>query len=504
MRQIDTCSALKHVRDVLRRLPLRLMLFAVLPLLLASFAGGYWLLRSLEREFERRMQEDVQMVARALHLPLTHAMERNRDGSIQKSLQSAFEIGRVYGAYLYNRHGELVASFGRVRSPADQGDVDKVLEDGQRRGGYGSVGGQSVYSYFVPLGDEDSGRMLGLLQITRRARDFDELMHTLRIQAFSILGVAAILMTVIVLVGYYGAAGRALARLAASMQRVETGDRAHRAAGGGPREIQTVASSLNAMLDSIEGAHERIRREQESRAQLEAELRQSEKLAAIGRLAGGVAHELGTPLSVVDGRMQRALRHAELEPRLRSSLQAVRSEVRRMERIVRQLLDFGRNHSSRRSDVSVARLVSTVQHGCEDAFDGEVRVEFEAGDGIVSNVDPVRLEQALRNLVENATQAARQLVEVGARRERGSIVFQVDDDGPGVPAELVSRLFEPFFTTKRGQEGTGLGLAIAYAVAQEHGGAIDVGDSHLGGARFSLWLPAASSDARSIGKAASA
>lgn len=472
-------------------LPWRLLFFAVLPLLGAVCVGGWLVLGSLEGEFEHRLQENVEMVARALQRPVSRALQFGETTSIEEALASARRIGHVYGAYLYDEEGNLVASVGRTHDKSEEARVVAVLDEGRRTGEYGDVGGRPVYSYFVPLSD-DAGRNLGLLQITRRKRDFREFFSRLRMRAVAIVGAGAGVMTVIVLLGYHGAVGRALSRLRESMRRVENGERAHRAVVDGPREVGALAHTLNDMLDSMERTQEAIRRERETRAAIEKRLQQSEKLAAIGQLAAGVAHELGTPLSIIDGRAQRALRDPTLTERVRLSLEEARGEVRRMTHIVRQLLDFARPSAGTRHPMSPYHVL--VDATCvlrEEAERRQVRVTALTGkdSGWVVEANAARVSQALVNLVRNAIQAARSQVAVGWRGDARGITFVVDDDGPGVAVGVRPRLFEPFFTTRSVDEGTGLGLAIAYSVAEEHGGGLDVGTSELGGARFELHLP---------------
>jgi signal transduction histidine kinase len=310
------------------------------------------------------------------------------------------------------------------------------------------------------------------------------------------LGSGLALIIGVVLIGYYWAVGSALNRLRRSMERVQDGNRAHRAEKAGPKEISVLAEALNDMLDATDEAESQMREEQESRIELEKRLQRSKRLAAIGQLAAGVAHELGTPLSVIRGRAQRTLRSPNLPAKIVRSFEETQREVGRMESIVRQLLDFARPASHSKRPVAPRKLLHDVMLRVEeDLRNGRVSVEVRpGGSDRRMEVDPSQAVQAITNLTENAIQAARSRVRLAwrEREKEGCGAIIVDDDGEGIGPEVSVHLFEPFFTTKPVGEGTGLGLAIAHSIARENGGRIDVGESPLGGARFELILPLSS------------
>jgi two-component system, NtrC family, sensor kinase len=469
-------------------LSVRLAVFVVLPLTALLLIGGGLIVNAVEGSFEHRLQREVQMVARALRLPVGEALREGRDARLARTLESALSIGRVYGAHVYDERGQLVASVGHggVDVHAHAGSDDS----GRTVGGYERAGGKQVYAYFVPLLDPGD-RIIGTLQVTRNRRDFREFMTRIRTKGFVLIGGGLLLVVVVVILGYHGAIGRSLLSFTGSIRRVEDGDREHRASIRRPNEVAAVADSFNSMLDSIALAHEQVREEQASRAVLEKELRQSEKLAAVGRLATGLAHELGTPLSVVDGHAQRALRDRDLRPDLSRSLHVVRREVERMTMLVRQLLDYGRIERQRPARVMAQQLAGSARAALEqEARARGVNVELVSSRDTPVWVNETRLHQALVNLLKNAIQAARGRVRMSWRSGEHCVVFTVDDDGPGISPAARGRLFEPFFTTKDVHEGTGLGLAIVESVANEHGGTVRAAVSDHGGARLVLEIPA--------------
>ena len=170
----------------------------------------------------------------------------------------------------------------------------------------------------------------------------------------------------------------------------------------------------------------------------------------------------------------------------------IRQEVRRVEHIIHQLLDFGRHNNIDRRKVSAGQLVCMAASALQEKSDRlNVLVTTSGPEPAPElSVDPPLIERALTNLMRNAMEAAPDgRVEVSWFETKSGVGFAVDDDGPGVQESNRDRLFEPFFTTKETGEGTGLGLAVVHGIVEEHGGNIDVGTSRWGGARLTIILP---------------
>lgn len=472
-------------------LRLALIAYVIVPLMLAVGAISYIALHVFEHHIKERMEEDVELVARAIRLPLSRALERDRVGSMEETLESAFSINRVYGAYVYDANGEMISAAGGGNVSPDRSRLTELAESGDRQGGYEEISGRAIYSYFVPLMDS-GGRSNGLLQVTRRASDIEGTVERLRWEAAGFLVVALMLMIGLVLYGHHGAIGKHLSRLGKSMARVERGDHAHRVPVRGPAEIAALGEGLNTMLDSIVRAEEEIQERRAAQASLERRLRHAEKLAAIGQLSAGVAHELGTPLSVIGGKAQRTLRREDISDGLASTLEDIRTEVQRMERIVRQLLDFGRRNTLQRRRITADRMAMMAANSVRE---GEG--QNGAALGVTGpkpppqlSVDPVLMERVLVNLLKNAKEATPEgRVRLSWFSNEENVGFVVEDDGPGIEEDHKSRLFEPFFTTKKVGEGTGLGLAVVHGIVEEHGGRVEVGTSELGGAAFTITIP---------------
>ena len=473
-----------------------LVLKVVIPLVAIMFGFSYLMLWTVERNSERRLQEEVELVARAVRLPLSDSLERKHDRTIQQVLESVLGVGRVYGAYLYDDEGELVAYAGAMQPDQDQSSIQELTEDGRRRGGYQRIGGREVYSYFLPL-EQSGGRINGLLQVTRRWSDFERDTRRLRFIAGISSGLLSLVAVGIVLLGHWSAIGRHLQQLTQSMARVAAGDRQHRAPRSGPREIAVLGQALNQMLDSIAKTEQQMAEQKARETELENRLRRSQQLAAVGRLAAGVAHELGSPLSVIDGKAQRVLRSETLNDAHRKGLLQIRSQVQRLSEIVRQLLEFGRAAGRPVRRMSADVLAHSAAAAVADELASlDVKLHLQAPPATLHcEVDPPRFEQALTNLLRNAAQASPGgQVELRWWQEDERLLFQVEDDGPGVAEQDRAALFEPFFTTKPVGKGSGLGLAVAHGVVSESGGRIELVDSALGGAAFRISLALANEE----------
>lgn len=478
-----------------RSLSWRLAVWLFLPFLACALAMGYLVDRWLDQWLEERMQEEVELIARTLKRPLGYSIERGRGGTVQESLDAAFDFGRVYGAYLYDTDGTLLARSGAFGEARDFRRPHVSLDRNiQPSGGYEEMGGRRVFSFFVPLQDR-SGLPIGLLQVSRSEADMAERLLAGKRRVWYFLLGSTFLLGAIILCGYYFGIGRSLKRLAESMARIESGDRAHRADPGGPAEVRALAEAFNRMLDSIDAAVRELEHQRTREQSLRLRLIRSERLAFLGKMAGGLAHEIGTPLSTIDGKAQRGLRKAVTGDELKVLLREIRTEVLRISELVRQLLQFGQDGGrATLREVALGELMTAAVASARRAvspLDAEI-IMHPAPSGLTLLTNRVRSELALKNLIQNAIQ-----VNPGGRIELGCLLRQdvlhlfVDDAGPGLNATERAEVFEPFWrgSGRSPDSGSGLGLALVQQIANELGGRVEVSESAAGGCRFCLILP---------------
>jgi signal transduction histidine kinase/CheY-like chemotaxis protein len=231
---------------------------------------------------------------------------------------------------------------------------------------------------------------------------------------------------------------------------------------------------------------------------IESRLFHTERMAAIGQLVSGVAHELNNPLTSIVGYAQLLLARSSGSVRA-TDLRPILAEAERASRIARNLLLFARESRLERAPVNVNEVVErTLALRGYELRRAEIRVDLDLDPRLPPALaDATQLQQVLLNLIVNAEQAIQQgrgQGKIGLRTRRAApdrIALEVADDGPGIAPELVARVFDPFFTTKPPGLGTGLGLSIVYSIVREHGGDVLVESQRGAGATFTVLLPAA-------------
>jgi two-component system sensor histidine kinase PilS (NtrC family) len=226
---------------------------------------------------------------------------------------------------------------------------------------------------------------------------------------------------------------------------------------------------------------------------MEEAVRRADRLAVVGGLAAGLAHEIRNPLAAMCGSIELLSLSPGLEGEERRLMEVVRSEGQRLEALVRDFLAFARPASPQLSQVDASQLVSeTAEIFRQQAAARGLTLSVEADENLWVSVDANQVKQVLWNLLGNAADATGEggRVSVRLRRQGNQALLEVEDSGAGIASEDLPRIFDPFFTTKA--RGTGLGLAIVHRVVEAHGGRIAVRSEPGSGTTFSLTLPLAS------------
>jgi signal transduction histidine kinase len=246
------------------------------------------------------------------------------------------------------------------------------------------------------------------------------------------------------------------------------------------------ASDLRQLTLLLDGMWKVLERDRAEEA-----LKAAENLAAMGRALSSVAHDIKTPLIAIGGFTRLVQRHIGREHPDWEKLEIVLNETRRMENMIKDMLDFSRNLKLDRSleDISLVieeslALVTALAH------EREVQIQTRFLENLPRvSMDPMRMKQVLINLVMNAIQASppHQTVTVHAHRNRGTLVIDVSDCGCGIPLEQRNSIFTPFFTTKK--DGTGLGLAIVKKIVETHQGRVEILENPEGGVTFRVMIP---------------
>jgi len=254
--------------------------------------------------------------------------------------------------------------------------------------------------------------------------------------------------------------------------------------------LQTAQGDLEDLMHSLEGlVEERSRKIQE----IQSHLVQSEKLASIGELAAGIAHEINNPLAGIVMFSSMVLNHKDLSPALHEDVQVVLDEAQRCADIVRRLLEFSRPAAPHKEFCSIRHLLEhTLALVVYQPSFHNIRIvrDFRQADTPQILLDPNQVQQVFMNLLINAGQAMRGegTLELAVDRDGDWLLVRARDTGCGIPPEHIKKIFDPFFTTK-GTLGTGLGLSVSYGIIHSHGGTIQVESTVGEGTVFTVRLP---------------
>ncbi len=467
----------------------------LIPVALLSAVVMTAIVKLAEISLEQRLQGVIELIGRAVAPLISRHLDQGDRFMVQQSLQGVFDIGRVYGAAVYDHRGELIARAGRADAQVRTSEkASETVQTGQEGGSYRKVGRQDVYTFFTPLSGH-GGRINGLLQVNRQRAEINAALSQLRTTSWIAWGGTVGVIGVLLFFVYRRLIEAPVHRLIEGMAAVTAGSRSTRLDVQRPQEFADLSRAFNSMIKAVDDAEVEREASRQRELGLRGRLRESEKIAAIGRVAAGIAHELGAPLSVIAGRSARIDRRRP-DPETRHDLERIQRESARLKSIVEQLLEYcrGAERAHRPLDLvsTVGSAVGVVEQEHEEASQGIVLDWRAPRSRAWISGDRVRLEIAATNLLRNAMRHAEGRVRIGIEAVASGWRLSVADDGPGVAEDDVARLFEPFFTRQVSGRGTGLGLATVASVALEHDGEARYAgrDPELGGARFEMTFAA--------------
>ncbi len=283
-----------------------------------------------------------------------------------------------------------------------------------------------------------------------------------------------------------------LKRLVEVAQRIRGGELDQRAQIEYENEIGELAKAFNQMVERLAEKQRDLETTIKKLKEAQQELLLSEKLASVGRLAAGVAHEIGNPLTSVLGHTEILRKKLKNDKSLLDLVERTRKETERINRIIKDLLQFSRPPTSQIEDIDVNKVIQdslalvTVQKGFK-----KIDVDLSLGDGL----PPIRgnsdqLQQVLVNMLMNSADAMPQggSIFIRTKQEDDWVTISIRDTGEGIPAENLEKIFDPFYTTKSPEKGTGLGLSISLKIIEDFGGKIKVNSEQGKGAEFTIYL----------------
>lgn len=477
----------------------RLILVLTLATAAIMAVAGFMLLRQRDAALQTAMRTELRAHALTLQIALQEDYEAGRIADAQRLIDHLSDNPKVYAVVLFDAEGR-VAMLSDPLIPEEihyPVEVRHVIATGETIELDRSINEQEVFSILMPI--RVGARNYGAFEIAQPASFVKaEIAHSRSsIAAITFLLFVAIFLVVLIVTRT--SLSRPVKELLRGAAAVGQGDFDYRVIvpkrGG---EFARLAKDFNRMADSLSEQRQAARREAEERLDLERALRRSERLAFIGRIATGVAHEIGAPLNVIYARAGQLLTLVDgpLNARQRH-ISIIRAQSERITRIVRELLDLAHPVELRKDRIDLSNLIAgSVELIETEAARANVVVETRIPDGVMIHVDRESLQQVLMNIYLNAIQAmpkgGRLQIECRyVKNDRTFVAVRISDTGPGILPEHIGHIFEPFYTTKKVGHGTGLGLAVVGRIIEEHGGRIDAANNPESGASFTIYLPAA-------------
>jgi C4-dicarboxylate-specific signal transduction histidine kinase len=480
-------------------------------LLLVTFIPLHFAVATYTEVALRQQREtDMRLLGRALAARISEQRENRSPSELRDMLASEVARGGVEALGVFDTAGNPLARVG------DPELIDQLVP--QRPRTEGKKAKPTVFELMGAQGpalavtqETALGSVVAVLRVDREATRIGPLVSLIALY-MTLIAAALLLLAYLSLTRFII---RPLDRLAQAAERVAGGARQFDPPPTTVRELNELARSVKQMTESLLSEESALRIKISEVEQATLELRQtqdhlvrSERLASVGRLAAGLAHEVGNPIAAIMG-MQDLLLEGGLTPaEQRDFLTRMRKETERINSILRNLLQFARPGSAPVEAVPTTPgdLKSAIEDTLALLAPQKALSEISVSLDIPASLSPVLLGrehilQVMLNLLLNAADAcagrSNAAIRIRASQHAGSIVLEVEDNGPGIDPKVLDRLYEPFVTTKEVGHGTGLGLAVCRGLIEGVGGSIALDRGYTEGARFVIVLPTTSIESTS-------
>ncbi len=485
------------------KLGTKLTLYLSIIIVVGLSGVGYFLIQSRQNILNRKMKLAVKSIGQTMKVSLEKSGLLNDSEYVQDLIDSIEKYEKTVGVLVYNPGKDHVF---RTHSLEEEFEpyvelIKRSISEGLPLEEFGIHQGFPVFSFSFPLKD-GKGRAIGGVSILQHTSLMEEDME---ISKWGFLAIFVLIggTVVLILIGMRKWIHQPISQLVDGIKQMAKGQLNTRIELKSKDELSELSKAFNQMAVDLKEARERMIRQAETKLELERSLRQSEKLATIGQLASGLAHEIGTPLNIIGGRVELTKRRLEDKEDAQKNLDIVLNQTARITKIIQELLGFARKKSLGEGPVGIGALLETTLDFVEHQIrKQEVAVVKDVEDNLpFVTGDPDQLQQVFLNLILNAIQS---MPEGGTLRVSASLEYTqkkgleesqrqyyvavcMEDTGAGMKREVIQDIFNPFFTTR--DKGTGLGLTISQGIVQDHEGWIDV-ESEVGkGSTFKVYLP---------------
>jgi signal transduction histidine kinase len=501
------------------KLGTKLILCLVSTLIVIMLVHGYWSIQQDRENIVREMRVGMMGLSRSIQAALRYIYGEERDvKATQNFIDGVGRSGNVHGVVVYDSSAKPIAISASLTDTNDYPNLDPapvlnidprpVLINGDGIDGYFETPAHPVYYRVEPIFNGEN-QLVGAFVLGRRGTGYNLTLEARRNRIILTTLILIALLTMFILFLVQRNVSRPIERLVERVRGIGDGRWDKRIEVEGTNEISSLALEFNQMSERLQDLYGRFVQEHHERLSLERSLRQSDKLASVGQLAAGLAHEIGTPLNIIGGRAEFLLRRTRSHEEVSDNLQIIRSQIDRIAGIVRQLLEFSRRREPAFRNVELSPLVQKVIGLLEHKIaEKKVTVALKIDRSLPSvPADPDQLQQVFLNLFLNSLHAlgsggrigisatiVSSEIEDGDYGKERKLRVDFEDNGAGIPAEHLSHVFDPFFTTKDVGEGTGLGLSVSYGIIRDHGGEIRVDSKPGEYTRFTILLPVQNHD----------
>ena len=493
------------------KLGTKLIIFLVTAVIVAMGVHGYLSIQQDKENILREMRVGMMGLGRSIQAALRYIYGDERDiSSALRFIDSVGRAGNIHGIVVYDLSAKPVAVSVSLKTATGNPGLDPtpvlnidprpVLAGGKEMDGYIESPAHPVYYRVEPILDSNN-RLVGAFVLGRRGLGLAQTIKARRERIIMTTAALVVILCALILVLVRGSISRPIHRLVQRIREIGRGQWEQRIEVTGRDEISSLAVEFNQMCAKLQEIYGRLVKEQQERLSLERHLRQSDKLASVGQLAAGLAHEIGTPLNIIGGRAEYLLRRPRTREELNDNLQIIHTQMDRIAGIVRQLLEFSKRREPTFRTVDVALLLNNISTLLAHKIgEKNIKVAIDTASPLPSiQADPDLLQQVFINLFLNSLHALDtggriQILSQALPNGNGSagprwVRITFEDNGTGIAPEHIGQVFDPFFTTKDIGEGTGLGLSVSYGIIKDHAGEIRV-ESELGKfTRFVIDLP---------------
>jgi len=491
------------------RLTVKITFAVLLGVALVFSAYSYFSIQREREQLKKNLSREARHIGESLRYIMTELwQERGEEVAIAFLAKANQNYDQTLVRWVWV--GEEAISPFKPRVPIDQlGDLLKeetvaLLAE--------STNGRDFLLTYLPLLTKD-GR-IGAIELSESMDELhDYVQESLRRSAIVI---GASIVSGLLFMGALGSIwiDRPMRKLRAQAERIGTGDFSPGDDFPGSGEIAELSATIEQMRSQLAEAHEAEQLANKEKIEALEKLRHTERLATLGQLSAGMAHELGTPLNVISGRAK-LIRSVGMEPEAISrSATIIGEQADRMTNLMQQLLSFARRGKAQKQSLDLNSILPTLHSLLEPtAREQQIDLMIDATpQPLAVFIDPGQIQQVLLNLTLNAIQAMPDggKISLSSHLEANTIppknitttqsnwgCLRVRDQGIGIAQETLKQIFDPFFTTKDIGHGTGLGLSIAYGIIEEHGGWIEVSSTPGEGSCFSVYLPLSTGEKRS-------